>query len=30
VRLAGPARVEDGFRRHALALKERAEARQVS
>lgn len=25
VRLAGPARVEDGFRRHAQALKERAE-----
>lgn len=26
VRLAGPARVEDGFRRHAAALKERAES----
>ena len=26
VRLAGPARVEEGFRRHAAALKERAEA----
>ena len=26
VRLAGPARVEDGFRRHAQALKERAES----
>jgi hypothetical protein len=25
VRLAGPARVEDGFRRHAKALKQRAE-----
>ena len=25
VRLAGPARVADGFRRHAVALKERAE-----
>lgn len=27
VRLAGPARVEDGFRRHAAALRARAEAR---
>jgi hypothetical protein len=26
VRLAGPGRVEDGFRRHAAALKERAES----